>query len=166
MLLRKSLWDVKHYHHLDDCVYEVNEWGESEFLVESQKTSEETERNEKGNRRENRLFILCYSSCSMSVCSRNDNFFYLVSWLLFSSLVDSLQSSWIFKCRSVVTTYCEDHHSLESSCDTVIDFVHRTRFSITWYSSSSFRMLFFTTLFISYHKLVVSLISHASRNSE
>ena len=51
MLLRKSLWNVKHYRHLDDCVYEVNEWDESEFLVESQKTSEETEINEEKNRR-------------------------------------------------------------------------------------------------------------------
>ncbi len=128
--------------------------------------SEETEINEERNRRENRLFILCYSSCSMSVCSRDNNFFYLVSWFFFSSLVNSLQSSWIFKCRSIVTTYCEDHHLLESSCDTIIDFVRCTRFSITQYSFSSFRMLFFTTFFMLYHKLVISFISHALRNSE
>ncbi len=166
MLLRKLLWNIKHYRYLNDCVYEVNEWDESEFLVESQKTSEETEKNEEENRRENHLFILCYSSCSMSVYSRNDNFFYLISWSFFSSLVNSLQSSWIFKCKSIVITYCEDHHSLESSCDTIIDFIHHTRFNITQYFFSSFRMLFFTMLFISYHKLVVFLISHASRNSE
>lgn len=107
MLLRKLLQDVKHYLHLDDYVYEVNEWNDSEFLVESQKMNEETERNEGKNRRENRLFIICYSSCSMFICSWNDNFFYLVSWfslrlLIVYSQADSyVEALWLLTVKTV-----------------------------------------------------------------
>ncbi len=63
---RKLLWDVKHFLYLSDWVYEVNEWSESEFLTDSQETKSR-------NRRENRLFILCFSSSCRDLLIINDN---------------------------------------------------------------------------------------------